>query len=310
MKSNIVKLLALAAMVSGVLIVFAQQPGDDEVRGAFLSSRPKTTNSNAPSRRHRPRHTNSNSTNTSSGVAKNANANTTATNANTATTNANTARNKNSSKNESQAIGLGYTLFMKDANGRGVRVEPSREFHNGDSVRLALEPNVDGYLYVFDVENESAPQMIYPDPRLDAGDNSVEAHVPIEIPSSEETDERLRWFTFYGNGGNEHLYVVVTREPLNGVPTGDDLVGFCATQKDKCPWHPPADVWAQVQDATKGEVKVITAKTFGQTQSDKEKVATTRGLGLDQSAPLPSVIRMNASTSAPVLVTVLDLIHK
>ncbi len=302
MKSKIVILLALAAMVSGVFVVFGQQPGDDEVRGAFLSSRPKTTNANAPSRRHRSRHTNSNA-NASSGASKNANTN-------TAATNANTAHSKNSSKNESQAIGLGYTLFMKDASGREVRVEPSREFHNGDSVRLALEPNVDGYLYIFDAENESAPQMIYPDPRLDAGDNSVEAHVPIEIPSSEETDERLRWFTFYGNGGNEHLYVVVTREPLNGVPTGDELVGFCATQKDKCPWHPPADVWAQVSDATKAEVKVITAKTFGQTQSDKEKVATTRGLGLDQSAPLPSVIRMNASTKAPVLVTVLDLIHR
>jgi hypothetical protein len=294
--------LAVVAFAFGLFVVSAQQPGDDEVRGAFLSSRPKTTNNNAPSRRHRPRHTNSN-TNTSSGVSQN-------TNTNTAATNMNTARNKNSAKNESQAIGLGYTLFMKDANGRGVRVEPSREFQNGDSVRLALEPNVDGYLYIFDAENDSAPQMIYPDPRLDAGDNSVEAHVPIEIPSSEETDERLRWFTFYGNGGSEHLYVVVTREPLNGVPAGEDLVGFCGTQKDKCPWHPPADVWAQVEDATKAEVKVITAKTFGQTQSDKEKVATTRGLGLDQSAPLPSVIRMNASTKAPVLVTVLDLIHR
>jgi uncharacterized protein DUF4384 len=297
-----VMLLAVCAFASGLFVVSAQQPGDDEVRGAFLSSRPKTTNANAPSRRHRPRHTNSNA-NTSSTVAKN-------TNANTASTNTNTARNQNGAKNDLQAIGLGYTLFMKDASGREVRVEPSREFHNGDSVRLALEPNVDGYLYIFDAENEGAPQMIYPDPRLDAGDNSVEAHVPIEIPSSEETDERLRWFTFYGNGGSEHLYVVVTREPLNGVPAGDDLVGFCATQKDKCPWHPPADIWAQVSDATKGEVKAITAKTFGQTQSDKERVATTRGLGLDQSAPSPSVIRMNVSTKAPVLVTVLDLIHK
>jgi len=294
--------LAVVAFAVSIFAVSAQQPGDDEVRGAFLSSRPKTTNNNAPSRRHRPRHTNSNN-NTSSGAATNANAN-------TAATNTNTAHNKNSSKNEAQAIGLGYTLFMKSANGRGVRVEPSREFHNGDSVRLALEPNVDGYLYIFDAENEGAPQMIYPDPRLDAGDNSVEAHVPIEIPSSEETDERLRWFTFYGNSGSEHLYVVVTREPINGVPTGDDLVGFCATQKDKCPWHPPTDVWAQVQDATKAEVKVITGRTFGQPQSDKEKVATTRGLGLDQSAPPPSVIRMNVSTKAPVLVTLLDLVHK
>ena len=119
MRSKIVGMLAFAVLASGVLIVFAQQPGDDEVRGAFLSSRPKTTNNNAPSRRHRPHKTNSNSNNTSSGAAMN-------TNTNTAATNTSTARNKNSSKNESQAIGLGYTLFMKDANGRGVRVQPSR----------------------------------------------------------------------------------------------------------------------------------------------------------------------------------------
>lgn len=294
--------LAVVAFAFGLFAVSAQEPGDDDVRGAFLSSRPKTTNSNAPSRRHRPRHTNSNS-NTSSNAAKNTNTNTTA-------TNTNTARNKNSSKSELQAIGLGYTLFMRDAGGRGVRVEPGREFTNGDRVRVSLEPNIDGYLYVFHTENDGAPEMLYPDWRLDAGDNSIEAHVPFEVPSSEESDLSLRWFTFYGNGGTEHLYVVVTREPLSGVPTGDELVSFCATNKDKCPWHPSSETWAQVQDATKADVKVVTAKTFGQTQTDKETVATTRGLGLDQSAPEPSVIRMNASTKAPLLVTVLDLVHK
>jgi hypothetical protein len=305
---NFIILLAIVAFACGLLIVNAQEPGDDEVRGAFLSSRPKTTNANAPSRRHRPRNKNSNSSNASSGASKNANANTA--NANTAATNTNTSHNQNSSKHELQAIGLGYTLFMRDANGRGVRVEPSHEFRNGDRVRISLEPNIDGYLYVFHTENDGAPEMIYPDARLDSGDNSIEAHVPFDVPSSEETDERLRWFTFYGNGGTERLYVVITREPLNAVPTGDDLVGFCTTNKDKCPWHPSADVWAQVQDATKAEVKVVAAKTFGDPQTDKEKVATTRGLGLDQSAPQPSVIRMNASTKAPVLVTVLDLVHK
>ena len=209
-----------------------------------------------------------------------------------------------------QAIGLGYTLFMRGANGRSVRVEPTREFHNGDGVRISLEPNVDGYLYIFHTEGHGAPEMIYPDPRLDGGENWIEAHVPMEVPSSEESDERLRWFTFYGNSGVERLYVVMTRSPLSSVPTGEGLVAFCATNKSQCPWHPSPDVWKQVQDATKADVKVVASKTFGQTQTEKEKVATTRGLGLDQSAPEPSVIRMNALTTAPVLVTVLDLIHK
>jgi hypothetical protein len=221
-----------------------------------------------------------------------------------------TNRNSSVTHKLSEAIGLGYTLFMRGPNGRSVRVEPSREFHNGDSVRIALEPNVDGYLYVFHTEGNGEPEMIYPDWRLDGGENWIEAHVPVEIPSSEETDERLRWFTFYGNAGIERLYVVVSREPLPGVPTGDRLVNFCAANKDKCPWRPLSEVWAQLQNATRAEVKVVSAKSFGQPLSDKEQVATTRGLGLDQTAPEPSVIRMNASTNAPVLVAVLDLIHK
>ena len=304
MKSrSFIALFALAGLACGMLLVRAQEP-DDEVRGAFLSSRPKTTNTNAPSHRHRPPR------------KANTNSSTTLTNANTGKNAINANMKSSGNKNTSsvnvplQAIGLGYTLFMRGASGRSVRVEPTREFHNGDRVRISLEPNVDGYLYVFHTEGEGAPEMIYPDPRLDGGENWIEAHVPMEVPSSEESDERLRWFTFYGNAGVERLYVVMTREPLVSVPTGEDLVAFCATNKGQCPWHPSPAVWKQVQDATRADIKVVASKTFGQTQTEKERVATTRGLGLDQSAPEPSVIRMNALTTAPVLVTVLDLIHK
>ena len=209
-----------------------------------------------------------------------------------------------------QAIGLGYTLYMRDSNGRSVRVEPGHEFHSGDRVRISLEPSVDGYLYVFHTEGAGQPEMIYPDPRLDEGENWIEAHVPMEVPSSEQSDERYHWFVFDNNPATERLYVVVTRQPLPSVPTGADLVKFCSENKDKCPWRPFSEVWAQLQDANKAEVKVVTSKTFGQSQTEKEQVATTRGLGLDQSAPQPAVIRMTATTNAPVLVTVLELIHK
>ena len=295
-------LLAITALTCGLLIVNAQEP-DDEVRGAFLSTRPKTTNQNATRRRRPPRNANSNAT-----TAKNANAGM------SQTANANTTKfaNQNSSTANGpvQAIGLGYTLFMRDASGRSVRVEPSHEFHSGDRVRISLEPSIDGYLYVFHTEGNGSPEMIYPDARLDAGENWIEAHVPMEVPSSEQSDDRYHWFVFDNNPATERLYVVVTREPLPAGPTGADLVKFCAANKDKCPWRPFSEVWAQLQEASRAEVKVVTTKTFGQSQTEKEQVATTRGLGLDQSAPQPAVIRMNAVTNAPVLVTVLDLIHK
>jgi len=310
MKSRIlfVPLLAIA-FVCGLLIVNAQQ-SDDEVRGAFISTRPKNTNTSAPARRRRrpPRIANSN---TSSGQAPNSNV---AQNINSGlvnTVNANRIfANSNSGSSHGGAIGLGYTLFMRDVNGRAVRVDPAREFHNGDRIRVSLEPNIDGYLYIFHTEGDGQPEMIYPDPRLDGGDNWIEAHVPIDVPSTVETDERLRWFNFYGNPATEHLYIVVTREPLPGVPTSDDLVAYCNANKDKCPWRPAGETWMQVQLDAKANVKIVTSNSAGQAQTEKEQVATTRGLGLDQTAPQPSVIRMSATTTAPVLVTILDLIHK
>jgi len=303
MKSrSLILLFLIVALACGFLIVSAQEP-DDDVRGAFLSTRPKTTNQNATRRRRPPRNANVSVTaamNVNAGVSQTANANSTK------------FSNQNSSmmNRPAQAIGLGYTLFMRDSSGRRVRVEPGHEFHSGDRVRISLEPSVDGYLYVFHTEGAGQPEMIYPDARLDEGENWIEAHVPMEVPSSEQADERYHWFVFDNNPATERLYVVVTRQPLPSVPTGVDLVKFCTENKNKCPWRPFSEVWAQLQEANKAEVKVVTSNTAGQSQTEKEQVATTRGLGLDQSAPQPAVIRMTASTNASVLVTVLELIHK
>ena len=292
--------MILLAVSCGVYVAGAQQ-SDEEVRGAFLSSRPKTTNPNpSPRRRHQPPR------NTNTSAAKNANRN-----ANTTMANANmSVANKNENKAASPAIALGYTMFIRDVNGRAVRIDPAREFHNGDRIRIALEPNIDGYLYVFHTEGDGPPEMIFPDARLEAGENWVEAHVPMDVPSTVETDERLKWFQFYGNPATEHLFVVLTREPLADVPIAETLVSLCSANKEKCPWHPSVDVWTRIQQAAKADVKVVASNTAGQAQSEKEQVATTRGLGLDQTAPQPSVIRMSASTGAPVLVTTLDLVHK
>src|SRR2546430_16228175 len=113
---NFIILLAVIAAAFGVFVVSAQEP-DDEVRGAFLSTRPKTTNANAPTRRHRStRTTNNNSTG----------ANTNNTNSTANANSKNTGNKNSSSSSKSQAIGLGYTLFMRGPNGRSMRVKIGR----------------------------------------------------------------------------------------------------------------------------------------------------------------------------------------
>ena len=111
-------------------------------------------------------------------------------------------------------LGIGLTLFTRDSNGLAVRVDPDRVFRKGDRVRILLETNTDGYLYIFNKTNDSVPVMIYPDAEIDEGGNYLQAHVPFEIPAADAPDERLRWFAFDENTGTEKLNDVVIKDKL------------------------------------------------------------------------------------------------
>lgn len=208
-------------------------------------------------------------------------------------------------------IGLGYTFFTLGDNGLAVRTDPAREFRTGEAIRIALESNTDGYLYIFHTENDGEPSMIFPDTRLNSGVNFVRAHVPYEIPSSEEESEAMRWFVFKDPPAAERLYIVLARQPLAGVPTGAALASYCFEAQRTCPWRPSAGVWAELKAAQEREqVAVSKVKDQGRAQTADERVATTRGLGLGAGAPTPSVIRMTASANSRMLITAIDLIHK
>ena len=206
-------------------------------------------------------------------------------------------------------IGLGYSIYMRDPNGYPVRVDPNRSFTAGESIRIALETNIDGYLYVFHTENGGAPEMIFPDARLSGGRNFVEGHVPREIPSSLEAVPAYRWFTFDNKPAVERLYIVVSREKLIGIPTGDDLVRLCNKTSSACPLKLSDPDWQQVKVSLQSRVVVSQMKVYGQVESSVERDSVSRGLGLPQDAPPPTVVRMSAVSTDKVLVTAIDLNH-
>ncbi len=305
-----VPLLALALIAGYAVTVRAQQdPNEDEnTRGAFLTSRPPVGGGLGS--------VNSSSNNKS--TAKSTSKSTGRTTGRTTSSSKNTGKSTSKSttpvvtlKSYSNApIGLGYTLYMRNSMGDAMRVDPEREFRAGDRIRLSMEANTDGYLYVFHTENDGPPELIFPDARLNEGDNMIDAHVPYEVPSPFESNESLRWFVFDEKPANERLYIVVTREPIPGIPVGDELVNFCSKNPGSCPLRMSPANWAKVKSAMNAKVKVSKSKTYGQTQTSGEREATTRGLGLDQSAPEPSVVRMNVTSTDGILVTALDLIHR
>ena len=209
-----------------------------------------------------------------------------------------------------QKMGLGVTLFTRDANGLAVRVDPSHEFRNGESVRILLETNADGYLYIFNTTNNGPPVMIYPAAEIDDAGNYIQSHVPFEIPSSTAAEERLRWFRFDDVAGTERLLFAFTREPLTGVPIEDDLIAYCREIKTPCSWKPSSEIWERLQKEMNAPLKTDKSKKYGKAQTPSEQTASTRGIGLSRQDPEPSLIMMAVSTGSKSLVTSLDLIHK
>ncbi len=197
---------------------------------------------------------------------------------------------------------------MRDSNGMAVRVDPDHVFQKGDRVRVVLETNTDGYLYIFNTTDNGPATMIYPDSQLDEAGNYLQSHVPFEIPSAASADERLRWFAFDQVAGTERLFFVFTREPLSGIPIDDDLIASCKDSKERC-MRPSDEVWAAVQKHMQEPLKTDKAQQFGGAQTSTEQQATSRGIGLSKEDPPPSLVMM-ASSPRSTLVATLDLIHK
>jgi Domain of unknown function (DUF4384) len=310
---NILCLLALLALVLGNLgTEGAPALGQDEdVRGAFLTTRPKPveksglgTTTSKPSRR-RPKTTQAKASGSAS-VTIGTTHSSAAVGAKTQLKSDGTA----TEKPNSQKLGLGLTLFTRDSNGLSVRADPARVFQSGDRVRVLLESNTDGYLYIFNTTDGAKPVMIYPSAELDEGGNYLQSHVPFEIPSSTATEERLRWFTFDKYAGSERLYFVFTRDPLPLIPTEDDLINYCKQDASRCPIKPESELWVKIQTELSSPVKVAKSERYGKAQTITEVEAGTRGIGLSKNDPEPTLVMMRATTDANVLVAMLELNHK
>jgi len=204
-------------------------------------------------------------------------------------------------------IALGYTVLLKDGAGRLSFVDAAHEFKTGDSIAIALEANADGYLYMFNASDGRNPELLFPNAQLDGGANSLQAHARATFPADLSYD-----FRFTDPPAKEHLFVVLSREPLAGVPTGAALVEFCGSNVEDCAWKPPASLWERIRGGAK--VRGVTEAKNTQLAQSRPRPVTPqtlrRGLKVRREDPKPAVVRVNNSPDADLLVTEIVLVHR
>lgn len=218
------------------------------------------------------------------------------------------SRSPANNSNSQSPLGLGYTLYRRNEQGRPVRADESKPFHNGDALRLVIESNDEGYLYVFNTSNGEEPTMIFPNVRLNDGDDFIKAHVPYEIPSSKETNPRRRWFEFVGKDTTEQLYLIFSRQPLSGVPIRSQLLAQAPAGQINWEWEPKRSIWQMILGG-QADTYLSQSGKRGTEDYPAEEVIS-RKIGLPPEAPDPSVIRVNKSKQAGKLVALLELILK
>jgi len=102
-------------------------------------------------------------------------------------------------------LGLRYTI-LKRTGDQQAEVNSDTVFHAGDRIRLAVEANDDGYLYVVNRGSSGTWKVLFPSPEIKNGDNRIQRLANYDIPSGYT-------FTFDEQGGEEKLFVVLSRQP-------------------------------------------------------------------------------------------------
>ena len=110
-----------------------------------------------------------------------------------------------------QPLALRYSLIQIESEGDEAEVSTSKVFHAGDRVRIRVQSNQDGYLYVVQRGSSGNWEPMFPSLAINDGKNRIEARASLDLPSKTQA------FTFNAQSGDERLFVILSRTPVNDV---------------------------------------------------------------------------------------------
>ena len=105
-------------------------------------------------------------------------------------------------------LGLRYAVLKRDAGGQYNEVDADTSFRSGDRIRLKVDANTSGYLYVVMQGSSGTWKLLFPSAEVAGGSNLVRKGESRQIPPGDRGQ-----FVFDEQAGNEKLFIVLTRQP-------------------------------------------------------------------------------------------------
>lgn len=177
------------------------------------------------------------------------------------------------------------------------RISSATPLHDGEKIRISIEVARTGYLYVIDRDqytdgSKSDPYLIFPELRIDGGDNRVYAGKVVEIPSMGDNPPFFRMRRSRADQTAELLSIIVSPKKIEGFTAGRDRLKLDALQVED--WE------TKWKSQTYPLEAVMLA---GKTPTSAEKAAESSGNLLTQDDPLPQTMyHCDTKPGKPLLV--------
>jgi hypothetical protein len=115
---------------------------------------------------------------------------------------------------------LQWHLVKRIDDNRQEEADPNQEFQTGDKLKLSLTVNQAGYLYIVNQPEGKDGVLLFPDLRINKGQNSVVKDKEYVIPSfcQDFDDPKDCWFKMAPPSGTETLIVIFSRDKITTLP--------------------------------------------------------------------------------------------
>src|SRR5262249_21769726 len=99
-------------------------------------------------------------------------------------------------------------ILKRDPNNKYQEVDLDTAFAAGDRIRLQVDSNTTGYLYIVMQGSSGTWQLLFPNAEVSGGSNRIAKGQSLMIPSGDRGQ-----FVVDETAGTEKIFLVLTRQP-------------------------------------------------------------------------------------------------
>lgn len=121
---------------------------------------------------------------------------------------------------ETALLTLQWHLIKRGDGNTQEEADSSKEFQTGDQLKLAITTNQTGYLYIINQPKAKDGVVLFPDLRINRGQNHVLKDQEYVVPSFCPTFKNPKdcWFEMTHPAGTETLIVIFSRDKITTLP--------------------------------------------------------------------------------------------